>query len=124
MPDEGALFRYRPGKHRAGRLRPRGSERKTARSSAASPGSLVQVTEDQPNGNDRDRNGSSGPGTDLPEQMRVRMAKLDALRQRGADPYPVGFPRTAVISEVRGRYAGLGPDTATGDMVGITGRVM
>src|SRR5579875_3237590 len=84
----------------------------------------MQVTEDQPRGGDRDRDGSSRPSTALPEQMRVRIAKLDALRQRGIDPYPVGFPRTATIREVRERYPGLEPDTATGDVVGIAGRVI
>jgi lysyl-tRNA synthetase class 2 len=84
----------------------------------------MQVTEDQPRGGDRDRSGSPRPSTVLPEQTRVRIAKLDALRQRGIDPYPVGFPRTATIREVRERYPGLEPDTATGDVVGIAGRVI
>ncbi len=84
----------------------------------------MQVTDDQPRGDDRDRDGSSRPSTALPEQMRVRIAKLDALRQRGIDPYPVGFPRTATIREVRERYPDLAPDTATGDVVGIAGRVI
>ena len=62
--------------------------------------------------------------SDLPEQTRVRLAKLDAIRAAGGDPYPVGFPRTATIAEVRARYPDLGPDAATGDRVGVTGRVM
>jgi lysyl-tRNA synthetase, class II len=62
--------------------------------------------------------------SDLPEQMRVRLAKVDAIRTAGGDPYPVGFPRTATIAGVRERYPDLGPDAATGDHVGVTGRVM
>ncbi|WP_203978078.1 bifunctional lysylphosphatidylglycerol synthetase/lysine--tRNA ligase LysX [Planotetraspora silvatica] len=61
---------------------------------------------------------------DLPEQMRVRRDKLDRLRAQGIDPYPVTFPRTTTIAEVREKYADLGAGAATGDRVGVTGRVM
>ncbi len=64
-----------------------------------------------------------GPA-DLPEQMRVRIEKLDSMRAAGVDPYPVGFRRTATIAEVRAAHPGLAPDTATGDQAGVTGRVM
>jgi lysyl-tRNA synthetase, class II len=60
----------------------------------------------------------------VPEQMRVRLAKLDRIRAAGGDPYPVGFPRTATIAEIRAKYPDLEPDTATGQRVGVTGRVM
>ncbi|MDX6287381.1 MAG: lysyl-tRNA synthetase, class [Frankiales bacterium] len=61
---------------------------------------------------------------DLPEQMKVRRDKLDRLRDSGVDPYPVGFPRTTTTAELRQKYADLPTDTATGDRVGIAGRVM
>jgi lysyl-tRNA synthetase class 2 len=61
---------------------------------------------------------------DLPEQMRVRREKLERLRERGIDPYPVGFPRTAMIADIREKHAGLEADVATGEKVGVTGRVM
>ncbi len=61
---------------------------------------------------------------DLPEQERVRRDKRERLLARGVDPYPVTFPRTATIAEVRERYAGLPVDSVTGDRVGIAGRVM
>ncbi len=62
---------------------------------------------------------------DLPEQMRVRRDKLDRLRAQGVDPYPLGFPRTATVAELRATYADLGPDEVrTGDQVGVVGRVM
>ena len=61
---------------------------------------------------------------DLPEQMRVRRDKLDRLRAQGIDPYPLGYPRTVEIAELRATYADLEPDAATGDLVGVTGRVM
>jgi lysyl-tRNA synthetase, class II len=96
----------------------------------AGPGSLGQVTENHPGGN-RPATPNSEPGgplptsgTELPEQMRIRMAKREALLAAGVDPYPVGFPRTATIAEVRAGHEGLPPDTATGDEVGIAGRVM
>ena len=61
---------------------------------------------------------------ELPEQLRVRREKLDRLRAAGADPYPVGFPRTATAAGLQERYAGLLPDTAAADRVGVTGRVV
>jgi lysyl-tRNA synthetase, class II len=60
----------------------------------------------------------------IPEQMKVRLDKRQRLLEAGVDPYPVGFPRTATIAEVRARYPDLAPDTHTGDKVGVTGRVM
>ncbi|MBX9391259.1 bifunctional lysylphosphatidylglycerol synthetase/lysine--tRNA ligase LysX [Streptomonospora nanhaiensis] len=61
---------------------------------------------------------------DLPEQMRVRREKLDRIRAAGTDPFPLGFPRTTTIGAVRDKHGGLTPDSATGERVGITGRVM
>jgi lysyl-tRNA synthetase, class II len=60
----------------------------------------------------------------LPEQMQVRLAKVDRIRAAGGDPYPVGFPRTTTIAEIREQYHDLEPDTATGEKVGVTGRVV
>ena len=74
-----------------------------------------------------DEGGPGGPPertNDLPEQMRVRLAKLDAIRAAGGDPYPVGFPRTAAIADLRERFGDLAPDTASGERAGIAGRVM
>jgi lysyl-tRNA synthetase, class II len=68
--------------------------------------------------------GADAPLDELPEQMRVRREKLDRLRAEGVDPYPVTFPRTATTAQVREKYAGLEPGAATGDRVGVTGRVM
>ncbi|MGZ4760629.1 MAG: OB-fold nucleic acid binding domain-containing protein, partial [Acidimicrobiales bacterium] len=56
--------------------------------------------------------------------MRVRREKLDRLRAQGVDPYPLGFPRTTTISELRSAYPDLEPDTRTGEQVGVAGRVM
>ncbi|MFC8453614.1 bifunctional lysylphosphatidylglycerol synthetase/lysine--tRNA ligase LysX [Kitasatospora sp. NPDC057223] len=68
---------------------------------------------------------STVPATDdLPEQMRVRREKLDRLRAAGVDPYPVGFPRTTTIADLRAKHPDLEPDTATGERAGVTGRVI
>ena len=48
---------------------------------------------------------------DLPEQMRVRRDKLDRLRARGVDPYPVGFPRTTTVADLRAKHPDLPPDS-------------
>jgi lysyl-tRNA synthetase class 2 len=61
---------------------------------------------------------------DVPEQVRVRRAKLDRLRESGVEPYAVGFPRTHTIAEIRERHADLATDTASGDRVGVVGRVI
>ncbi|MFI6324514.1 bifunctional lysylphosphatidylglycerol synthetase/lysine--tRNA ligase LysX [Nonomuraea sp. NPDC050556] len=56
--------------------------------------------------------------------MRIRRDKLDRLRNEGIDPYPVTFPRTVTNAELREKYQDLAADTATGDRVGVAGRVM
>jgi lysyl-tRNA synthetase class 2 len=69
---------------------------------------------------------SSPPASadDLPEQMRIRREKLARLRAEGVDPYPVGFPRTTTLADLRAAYADLGVDVSTGERVGVTGRVV
>jgi lysyl-tRNA synthetase, class II len=63
-------------------------------------------------------------GAAVPEQMQVRLAKIDRMRSAGLDPYPVGYPRTHTIAQVRSEFGELPPDTATGKRVGVTGRVV
>jgi lysyl-tRNA synthetase class 2 len=67
---------------------------------------------------------AADPAEDLPEQMRVRRSKRDRLLAGGVQPYPVTVPRTHSLAEIRARYADLPTDTATGDRVSITGRVI
>ncbi len=62
--------------------------------------------------------------TDLPEQVRIRREKYDRLVAAGTPPYALGFPRTTSIADVRAAHPGLEPDTSTGQVVGITGRVL
>ncbi|HVU74695.1 MAG TPA: lysine--tRNA ligase [Mycobacteriales bacterium] len=61
---------------------------------------------------------------ELNEQQRVRREKLDRIRAAGGDPYPVGYPRTTTYAEIRAKHGELAPDTFTGDVVAITGRVV
>jgi lysyl-tRNA synthetase class 2 len=64
------------------------------------------------------------PTDDLPEQVRVRRAKYDRLLAAGTPPYPLGYPRTASLAEVRERFGHLEIDTASGETVGVAGRVV
>jgi lysyl-tRNA synthetase, class II len=61
---------------------------------------------------------------ELPEQMQVRLNKATRMRAAGVDPYPVGYPRTHTIAQVRAEFGDLPPDSATGKTVGVVGRVM
>jgi lysyl-tRNA synthetase class 2 len=61
---------------------------------------------------------------DLPEQMRVRREKRDRMLAEGIEPYPVGYPRTATLAQIRARYGDLPTDTASGDTAAVTGRVI
>jgi lysyl-tRNA synthetase class 2 len=60
----------------------------------------------------------------IPEQVRVRLAKRERLLSSGEDPYPVDFERTATAAELHDRYEDLPPDTSTGNEVAVAGRVM
>ena len=61
---------------------------------------------------------------DLPEQMRVRRDKRDRLISSGREPYAVRLPVTHSLAQVRAAYPDLGVDVATGDRVGVAGRVI
>jgi lysyl-tRNA synthetase class 2 len=61
---------------------------------------------------------------DLPEQMKIRRAKREELHKRGMDPYPVELPITHEIADVRAAHGALETDTASGEFVGIAGRII
>ncbi|MBO0820121.1 MAG: bifunctional lysylphosphatidylglycerol synthetase/lysine--tRNA ligase LysX [Nocardiopsaceae bacterium] len=46
------------------------------------------------------------------------------MLESGVEPYPVGYPRTALAGPLREEYGSLPKDTATGKTVGVAGRVM
>jgi lysyl-tRNA synthetase, class II len=62
--------------------------------------------------------------SELPEQMRVRRAKRAEMLAEGREPYPVSVARTHSLREVRDAHPDLPVDTATGDEVGVAGRVI
>src|ERR1700722_10445484 len=53
-----------------------------------------------------------------------RLAKLDALRARGLEPYPVRFDRDSTTSAVREAYPELTAGTVTEATVRLAGRLM
>ena len=59
-----------------------------------------------------------------PEQFRIRQGKRQRLLDEGHQAYPVGVPRTHSLAEIRATYPDLPPDTTTGVMVGVAGRVV
>jgi len=61
---------------------------------------------------------------ELSEQTRVRLGKRERLISSGAEAYPVGLPITATIPEVRAKYDMLETDAASGDTVGLAGRIV
>ena len=60
----------------------------------------------------------------VPEQVRVRREKYDRLVAAGKPPYPLGARRTDALADVRARHADLEIDTASGEIVSVTGRVV
>jgi lysyl-tRNA synthetase class 2 len=59
-----------------------------------------------------------------PEQTRVRLSKVDALRAGGTDPYPPGFDRTHTCAAIREAHPDLPPGVETGEKVAIAGRLV
>jgi lysyl-tRNA synthetase len=63
--------------------------------------------------------------TEFQEGVRAhRLEKLEQLRQRGIDPYPVRFDRDSSAAAVRTEYPDLAAGTDTGKVVRLAGRVM
>ncbi|HEX9711752.1 MAG TPA: lysine--tRNA ligase [Actinomycetota bacterium] len=58
---------------------------------------------------------------DLEQQ---RLAKIEALRARGVDPYPVRFDRTHTAAELHEAYDGIDAGAVTGERASVAGRLM
>ncbi len=57
--------------------------------------------------------------------MRIRREKYDRLvTDPHRAPFPVGVPRTTSLAQVRAAHPDLAADTETGEVVGVTGRVI
>ena len=61
---------------------------------------------------------------DLPEQLRIRREKRDAILARGENPYPVQVPRTASLKEIRERFKDLPTDSPSGKTESVAGRII
>ncbi|UYM06978.1 lysine--tRNA ligase [Solicola gregarius] len=70
--------------------------------------------------------GTEHPADDLPEQLRVRREKRQALIDRGIAPYPLNVPYDSAIGEIVAKHdpETLGADAHTGENVAIAGRVI
>lgn len=63
--------------------------------------------------------------TEFQEQVRAhRLEKLDKLRERGIEPYPVRFDRDATAAEIRAEFGDLAAGADTGKVVRLAGRVL
>ena len=71
-----------------------------------------------------DADGDDRTADDTNEQREVRLAKRARLIERGEQAYPVGVPVTDTIAAVRERFAELETDVATGEIVGLAGRIV
>jgi lysyl-tRNA synthetase class 2 len=63
------------------------------------------------------------PADQASEQV-VRLAKLEALREAGGDPYPYRFDRSHTLAEVGAEHATLAAGTETDVRVAVAGRLM
>jgi lysyl-tRNA synthetase class 2 len=60
----------------------------------------------------------------LAAQTAERRAKRDALQAMGVNPYPTRFERSATLAELHSAHSGLAPDTRTGEVAAVAGRVV
>lgn len=54
----------------------------------------------------------------------ARLAKIDALRDTGVDPYPVRFERTHDAASLHANHAAVEAGDGTGETVAVAGRIM
>jgi lysyl-tRNA synthetase, class II len=61
----------------------------------------------------------------MEDEFAARLAKIDAIRARGDDPYPVRFDRTHTLQAVREQWDdAIEAGSSTDDVVRIAGRVL
>jgi lysyl-tRNA synthetase class 2 len=58
------------------------------------------------------------------DERRRRLAKLEALRSAGVEPYPVRFDRTHTAAELHEHWGHLEPGAETDDEVRVAGRLL
>ncbi len=69
---------------------------------------------------DADADAPERPG----EERGRRLAKVEALRAAGTDPYPVRFDRTHTARELQERWADLAAGGEVDDVVAVAGRLL
>src|SRR5438105_1562774 len=60
----------------------------------------------------------------LEEALAARRAKLERLRERGIEPFALGFEPDRSFLEVRDAFGDLPPGSESGERVRVAGRVM
>jgi lysyl-tRNA synthetase class 2 len=60
----------------------------------------------------------------LEDLQRTRLAKVEALRAAGVDPYPVRFDRTHTAAQIKEKYDGIQPEAETGEIATVAGRLI
>ena len=60
-----------------------------------------------------------------PDEFANRLAKVEAIRARGENPYPVTFDRTHTLAQVRANWDDkVDAGASTDDVVRVAGRVV
>jgi len=62
--------------------------------------------------------------SELQDERARRLAKVEAERERGRDPYPVRFDRTHTAAELHAAYDGIDAGSETDDVVRVAGRIL
>jgi lysyl-tRNA synthetase class 2 len=62
--------------------------------------------------------------SELQDERARRLAKVEALRSQGLDPYPVRFDRTHTTAELHAAYGGIDAGAEVDDTVRVAGRLM
>ncbi len=68
--------------------------------------------------------GPEGSGPEPAGEFERRRAAVDALRDRGVDPYPVRFERTRTAASLHSEFGSLEPGSETGVEVSVAGRLL
>jgi lysyl-tRNA synthetase class 2 len=58
------------------------------------------------------------------EQYQIRLSKLNALREKGINPYPASVNRTMNNKDLQEKYKDIPNETVTEDVIFVVGRVM
>ena len=62
--------------------------------------------------------------SELQDERARRLAKVEALRSQGRDPYPVRFDRTHTTAELHAAYGGIDAGAEVDDTVRVAGRLL